>query len=156
MLLWGNIAVLPIYKRNIKWKHNQQSEIKSELTPNCENIFYFIEIKSNQVKYIYMALFTIQIVSKLLHNINQDNITVFVYSWKKTIKIGRADQSYDGSFNLNTPTEQAKVNSGKEPKNSIKWPDGVLKLHQTQWRKKKKHGRTQAQSGASSPLAFMN
>jgi len=41
--------------------------------------------KSSQVKYIYIALFTIQIVSKLLHSINQDNITVFVYSWKKTI-----------------------------------------------------------------------
>jgi len=34
---------------------------------------------------IYIALFTIQIVSKLLHNINQDNLTVFVYSWKKKI-----------------------------------------------------------------------
>jgi len=34
-----------------------------------------------QVKYIYTAaLFTIQIVSKLLHSIKQDNITVFVYS----------------------------------------------------------------------------
>jgi len=29
-----------------------------------------------------------------------------------------------------SPTEQAKGNSGKKPKNSIKWPDGVLKLHQ--------------------------
>jgi len=47
---------------------------------------------SSQVKYICIALFTIQIVSKLLHNINQDNLTVFVYSWeKKTIKFGRAD-----------------------------------------------------------------
>jgi len=37
-----------------------------------------------------------------------------------------------------SPTEQAKGNSGKEPKTSIKWPDSVLKLHQmTQWRKKK-------------------
>jgi len=33
---------------------------------------------SSQVKYIYIALFTIQIVSKLLHNINQDNLTVHV------------------------------------------------------------------------------
>jgi len=31
-----------------------------------------------------------------------------------------------------SPTEQAKGKSGKEPKNSIKWPDGVLKLHQIQ------------------------
>jgi len=39
---------------------------------------------SSQEKYIYIALFTIsQIVSKLLHSINQDNLTVFVYSWKK-------------------------------------------------------------------------
>jgi len=30
-----------------------------------------------------MALFTIPIVSKLLHRINQDNLTVFVYSWKE-------------------------------------------------------------------------
>jgi len=53
-----------------------------------------------------------------------------------------------------SPTEQAKGNSGKEPKNFIKWPDGVLKLHQmTQWREKNL-GRTQAQSGASSPLAL--
>jgi len=37
-------------------------------------------VKSSQVKYIYIALFTIQNVSKLLHCINQDNITVFVYS----------------------------------------------------------------------------
>jgi len=59
---------------------------------------------SSQVKYIYIAaLFTIQIVSKLLHCINQDNIIVFVYSWKKTIKFGRADQWYNGSFNLNIP-----------------------------------------------------
>jgi len=42
---------------------------------------------SSQVKYIYIALFTIQIVSKLLHNINQDNLTVFVYSWKKDIEV---------------------------------------------------------------------
>jgi len=50
-------------------------------------------IKSSQVKYIYIVLFTIQIVSKLLHNINQDDLTVFVYSWKKkTITFGRADQ----------------------------------------------------------------
>jgi len=53
-----------------------------------------LPIKSSQVKYIYIALFTIQIESKLLHNINQDNLTVFVYSLKKkkTIKFGRADQ----------------------------------------------------------------
>jgi len=37
-------------------------------------------IKSSQVKYIYIVLFTIQIASKLLHSINQDNLTVFVYS----------------------------------------------------------------------------
>jgi len=37
----------------------------------------------SQVKYIYIVLFTIQIASKLLHNINQDNLTVFVYSWEK-------------------------------------------------------------------------
>jgi len=36
-------------------------------------------VKSSQVKYIYIALFTKQIVSKLLHSINQDNITVFVF-----------------------------------------------------------------------------
>jgi len=48
-------------------------------------------IKSSQVKYIYIVLFTIQIVSKLLHNINQDDLTVFVYSWKKKT-FGRADQ----------------------------------------------------------------
>jgi len=46
-----------------------------------------------------------------------------------------------------SPTERAKGNSGKEPKNSIKWPDGE---------KKKTLEETQAQSGASSPLAFMN
>jgi len=48
------------------------------------------QVKSN----IFIALSTLQIVSKLLHNINQDNLTVFVYSWekKKTIKFGRADQ----------------------------------------------------------------
>jgi len=40
-------------------------------------------IKSSQVKYIYIALFTIQIVSQLLQSINQDNLTVFVYYWKK-------------------------------------------------------------------------
>jgi len=34
----------------------------------------------SQIKYIYIAFFTIQIVSKLLHSINQDNVTVFVYS----------------------------------------------------------------------------
>jgi len=63
---------------------------------------------------------------------------------------------YIGHLIWISPTEQAKGNSGKEPKNSIKWPDGVLKLHQmTRWRKKNL-GRTQAQSGASSPLAFMN
>jgi len=45
--------------------------------PQIVKIF-FISLKSSQVKYIYMALFTIQIVSK--HSINQDNITVFVYS----------------------------------------------------------------------------
>jgi len=36
----------------------------------------FTPFFSSQVKYIYIALFTIQIVSKLLHSINQDNITV--------------------------------------------------------------------------------
>jgi len=35
------------------------------------------------VKYIYKALFTIQIVSKLLQSINQNNLTVFVFYWKK-------------------------------------------------------------------------
>jgi len=44
-------------------------------------------------KYIYIALFTILIVSKLLHSINQNNLTVFVCYWKKkTSKFGRADQ----------------------------------------------------------------
>jgi len=44
---------------------------------------------SCQVKYIYLALLTIQIVSKLLHSINQNNWTVLVYYWKKkTIKFG--------------------------------------------------------------------
>jgi len=58
----------------------------------------------SQVKYIYIALFTIQIVSKLLHSINQHNVTLFVYYWKKkTSNFGRADQWYDGSFNLNIP-----------------------------------------------------
>jgi len=40
-----------------------------------------------QVKYIYIALFTIQIVSKLLHSINQNNLTVFIYYWKKDIQV---------------------------------------------------------------------
>jgi len=107
----------------------------------------------SHVKYIYIALFTIQIVSKLLHNINKNNLTVFVYSWgkKKTIMFGRA-----GHLIWISPTEQAKG----------KW-QGTEQLHQvTRWcpktpsddpmEKEKNLGRTQAQSGASSPLAFMN
>jgi len=53
---------------------------------------------ANQVSQIY--LYSAFHNTELLHSINQDNITVFVYSWKKTIKMGRADQWYDGSFNL--------------------------------------------------------
>jgi len=49
------------------------------------------QVKSSQVKYNYKALFTIKIESKLLHSIKQNNLTVFVYSWKKDIQ--------DGSFN---------------------------------------------------------
>jgi len=45
------------------------------------------EDKSSQVKYIYIALFTIQKASKLLHTINQNNLTVFVYYWKKDIQV---------------------------------------------------------------------
>jgi len=44
----------------------------------------------SQVKYIYIALFAIQIVSKLLHSINQNNLTVFVYYWKKDILTPRS------------------------------------------------------------------
>jgi len=46
-----------------------------------------LTVKSSQVKYIYIALFTIQIVLKLLHSINQNNLTVFVYYWKKQIQV---------------------------------------------------------------------
>jgi len=34
--------------------------------------------KSSQVKYIYIALFTIQIVSKLLHSINHNSVCLFM------------------------------------------------------------------------------
>jgi len=43
-----------------------------------------------------------QVVSKLLHNINQDNFTVFVYSWKKR-QSSLVELINDGSFNLNIP-----------------------------------------------------
>jgi len=76
---------------------------------------------------------------------------------EKTIKFGRADQWYDGSFNLKIPKPKASERQ--------QW-QGTEKLHQVaQWCPKtpsdhpierKNLGRTQAQSGASSPLAFMN
>jgi len=89
-----NVSVWDITRQN-------QSRHINCITDN--HIISSYNAKSSQVKYIYIALFAIQIVSNLLHSINQDNWSMMSH----LIWI--------------SPTEQAKGNSGKEPKNSIKW-----------------------------------
>ena len=60
------------------------------------------QVKSIQ---IYIALFTIQIVSKQLHSINQNNLTMFVYYWKKRHPrlVELINGINDWLFNLNIP-----------------------------------------------------
>ncbi|XDV12309.1 hypothetical protein PO909_001013, partial [Leuciscus waleckii] len=69
--------------------------------------------KSSQVKYICIALFTIQIVSKQLHSIKLKYNKV---CFKRNLLIDKIKLNIPKI----SPTEQAKGNSGKEPKNSIK------------------------------------
>jgi len=52
------------------YRQNQSRHINC-ITDN--HIISSYNAKSSQVKYIYIALFAIQIVSNLLHSINQDN-----------------------------------------------------------------------------------
>ncbi|XDV21793.1 hypothetical protein PO909_026813, partial [Leuciscus waleckii] len=71
-------------------------------------------VKSSQVKFICIALLTIQIASKQLHSIKSKQYN------KACFKRNSLIDKTKSNIPKISPTEQAKGNSGKEPKNSIK------------------------------------
>jgi len=80
----------------------QRESLHLVLKLNNEYVQVIFHINKSSQIYFFIVLFTIQIVSKLLHNINQDNLTVFVYPWKKR-QSSLVELINDGSFNLNIP-----------------------------------------------------
>jgi len=76
----------------LKYSHQQDTDLVQAhsitvnpvrpLVETTGTAYLHFVILSSQVKYIYLALFTIQIVSKLLHSINQDQSSVCLFMKK--------------------------------------------------------------------------